>query len=322
MSDDSSPFQKAAVARAHAVGSSKTVGQTTCCVHPIPPDPVNECKALLEKFRKEAAALADDQGDPIKNGSQVNRRVTAAYSKMYQRRLDLYWAGAAIFVSKQMGCNMRWADASRDPGYRGRFTRKAGGVFGHDVKALALSSKKILVRGNQAIFKDIYPQYRLYEESPQCVTVHGEALDLNRKMVAGFQAYAAGNRYDGMMKHADYEQNVVVHNEVMNNPDLKKDVQNFQEAQNVNQERKVRWTGQSQPEQVSFSRECVSPGGTKSPYYFQTPPGQFTDRDQRWNMAVPTLDKYNALMQEHPNEMNQAIIGIGQDMDAGKMPNY
>jgi hypothetical protein len=144
MSDDSSPFQKAAVARAHAVGSSKTVGQTTCCVHPIPPDPVNECKALLEKFRKEAAALADDQGDPIKNGSQVNRRVTAAYSKMYQRRPDLYWAGAAIFVSKQMGCNMRWADASNDPGW---FKRKAGGAFGHDVKLLLSPPKKFWFGG-------------------------------------------------------------------------------------------------------------------------------------------------------------------------------
>jgi len=319
MSDDSTPFEKAAAARAHAVGSSKNVGQTTCCVHPTPPDPANECKALLAKFQKEAATLADDQGDPIKNGSQVNRRITAAYSKMYQPRPDLYWAGAATFVSKQMGCNMRWADASSDPGW---FKRAAGSLDGHDVKALALSSKKVLVRANQAIFKDIYPQYRLYEEKPQCATVYGNALGLDKRMIRGFQAYAAGDRYRGMMKHADYEQNVVLQNDVMDNPELSKDVQNFQEAQNANRERKVRWTGQSQPEQASFTRECVASGGKGSPFYFQPPSGQFTDKDQRWNVAVPTLDKYNQLMQEHPNEMSRAIIDIGQDMGSNKLPTY
>jgi Protein of unknown function (DUF2515) len=238
---------------------------------------------------------------------------------MYQRRPDLYWAGAATFVSKQMGCNMRWADSSSDPGW---FKRTAGSLDGHDVKALALSSKKVLVRGNQAIFKDIYPQYRLYEERPQCVTVYGEDLDLDPLMIVGFQAYAAGNQHEGMMKHADYEQNTVLHKQVMKNAELQQDVKNFQEAQNANQERKVQWTGQGQPEQASFSRECVAPSGKKNPYYFETPPGQFTERDQRWKMAVPVLDKYDELMHAHPTEMNQAIIGIGQDMDANKLPSY
>lgn len=280
---------------------------------------VNACEALLEKFKKEAADLADDKGDPVKNGSEVNRQITKAYAAMYQRRPDLYWAGAATFVSKQMGCNMRYADSSSNLGWAKQL---AGRMDGHDIKALAISSKKVLVRGNQAIFKDIYPQYRLYEVSPQCATVHGEDLDLNPKMVAGFQAYAEGNQYQGMMKHADYEQNVVLQSQVMENADIKQDVKNFQEAQNANQERLVRWTRQSQPEQASFSRECVAPGGKDSPYYFQTPPGQFTDRAQRWNMAVPVLDKYNDLMRDHPTEMKQAISGIGQDMESGKLPTY
>jgi len=261
VSDGSSPFQKAAVAAAHAVGSSKAVGQTTCCVHPTPADPVNECSALLEKLRKEAAALADDQGDPIKNGSQVNRRITLAYSKMYQRRPDLHWAGAAIFVSKQMGCNMRWADRSSDPGL---FNKTGGWIFNHNVKSLALSSKKVLVRGNQAIFMNIYPQYRLYEESPLCATVYGDNLKLDPRMTDGFKAYAAGNKYDGMIKHADYEQNVILQNQVMDNPQLKQDVRNFQEAQNTNQEWEVRLFRQNQPEQVSFSKDCLRPAARKA----------------------------------------------------------
>jgi len=321
MPDDSSPAQKASAASANAVGSSKNVGQTTCCA-PAAPDSqaeVTACKALLDKLQKEAADLSDDQGDPVKNGSQVNRRITKAYADMYQRRPDLYWAGAATFVSKQMGCNMRYADSSSDPGW---FKRTAGSMDGHDIKALAVSSKKVLVRGNQAIFKDIYPQYRLYETSPKCATVHGESLKLDKRMIRGYQAYANGNKQKGMLEHADYEQNVVLQNEVMDNPGLKQDVKNFQEAQNANQERKVRWTGQSQPEQASFSRECVAPGGEKIPFYFQTPPGQFTDREQRWNMAVPVLNKYDDLMKENPDAMNQAINGIREDMNANNLRHY
>jgi hypothetical protein len=262
--------------------------------------------------------LSDDKGDPTKNGSEVNRQITKAYAAMYKRRPDLYWAGAATFVSKQMGCNMRWADSSRNS-----WIKQAGGkVFKHDTKALATSSKKVLVHGNQAIFRDIFPQYRLYEVSPQCATVHGDELHLNSKMIAGFKKYADGDKSEGMMDHADYEQNVVLQQYVMEDADLKQDVKNFQEAQNVNQEQKVRWTGLSQPEQASFSRECIAPGGKDSPYYFKTPPGQFTDQDQRWRMAVPVLNKYDDLMRDHPDEMNQTINGIGQDMESGNLPSY
>ena len=40
-----------------------------------PQTDVKACKALLEKLKQEAAAKADDNGDPVKNGSQVNRRI-------------------------------------------------------------------------------------------------------------------------------------------------------------------------------------------------------------------------------------------------------
>jgi hypothetical protein len=277
------------------------------------------CKDLLEKLKKEAAALADDGGDPIKNGSEVNRKITRAYAEMYQRRPDLHWAGAATFVSKQMGCNMRYADQL---GHSSAMKERLGKLAGHDIQSLAVSTKKVLVRGNQAIFKDIYPQYRLYELSPRCAVARGDDLGLNPRMVRGFKEYEKGNKYDGMLAHADYEQNVVLQNQVMDNPDLAQDVRNFQEAQDANKERLTRWSWQSQPEQASFSRECVAPGGKDSTYYFQTPPGEFTDREGRWDMAVPVLDKYNELMEVHPQEMKQAIKDIGEDMNDNNLPTY
>jgi hypothetical protein len=125
-----------------------------------------------------------------------------------------------------------------------------------------------------------------------------------------------------MLLHAQYEQRTILNDKVMHDAEMADDVKNFQEAQDANQERKARWTLQSQPEQVSFSRECVAPGAGDNPHYFKTPPGQFTDNDQRWDMAVPVLNKYDELMQGNPEEMNQVIKGIGDDMDSGNLPNY
>jgi hypothetical protein len=128
---------------------TKPPGQVVQPCTAAPQTDATACKALLEKLQKEAADLADDGGDPIANGSKVNQRITSSYAAMYQRRPDVYWTGAATFVSKQMGCNMRYADSSAASGFK----KFGGGILGHNVGKLGGASKKVLVRGNQAIFK-------------------------------------------------------------------------------------------------------------------------------------------------------------------------
>lgn len=277
---------------------------------------VDECKDLYESFKKEALKISDDGGDPIKNGSQVNRRITKAYSEMYQRRPDLHWSGAATFVSKQMGCNMRYADSLHEKSGLTKWLGKKS--TGSNVDDLASSTKKVLVQGNEAIFNDIYPQYRLYEVAPECATDSGEEVGLPPKMVTGFDEYNKGNAFSAMMAHAEYEQKVILQGRVFDNPAMAADVSNFKVSQQINGGWLAWVTGNHQPEQVSFSASCMA----EPPFIHNTLPGDFTGVDSRWKTAVDTLRSYDDMMKSHPQEMLNAIKEIGRDMGTGNLRIY
>jgi hypothetical protein len=274
-----------------------------------------ECLLLYESLINEAKAISDDGGDPLKNGSEVNRRITSAYSEMYQRRPDLHWTGAATFVSKQMGCNMREADSKLGMGW---LKKTGASLIGNDVDKMAKSSKELLVKGNQAIFNDIYPQYRLYEVAPDCATTHGAAIGLNPKMVEGFECYQRGDSYGGMLAHADYEQNIVLQQSVFGNASLSSKVSDFDASQTANSSDMAKIFGEHTPEQVSFSSGCVASGD----FYHSTLPGTFSNQSDRWTMATDVLDKYDDLMTGQSQSMLDSIKEIGKNMSTGKLPTY
>ncbi len=303
---------------------------------------LEQCRAKYNQMKKEATdLLMGPDGKELQDPSLVNQKITKAYSDMYGRSEgSLHWVGAAAIVSKQMGCNMRFADTLSDRMW-GVEKAAAKSFDKVDPDELAKSTKTVLMAGNKAIFKDIYPQYRLFEEAPECIQKLAEAGEIDQKMADGFSDYekaaaesdpakAAELRKSAMMKHADYEQNVVLQGQVFDNAELATDVGNFDKAQELNRRRGAKGLYSdlrsfSQPEQVSFSSGCTAQGK----FYFETPDGTFSDQSDRWDadlgvdgMAEATLERYDDLMNSNSGQMQDAIKDIGDRMGSNDLPNY
>lgn len=80
-----------------------------------------------------------------------NRRVTAAYARLYQADDRFQWAGAAAFASKQVGCGMQDA------------RKLAGGARWDPRTTQAAHAERMLGKGNGAVFADIFPTHRFYQ---------------------------------------------------------------------------------------------------------------------------------------------------------------
>ncbi|WP_144971208.1 DUF2515 family protein [Bremerella volcania] len=274
-----------------------------------------------------------ENGQELNDASEVNRRITKTYADAYQRSNGkFHWMGAAVFVSKQMGCNMRYADHlkknSVNSGYS--WADKALTWLGEklvDTSNKSDDSKQLLMVGNKAIFEDIYPTYDLYEKSPCCVQLLAKNGKLDKTLARGFAKYDQAEKetdpvkkealkFDAMYDHADYEQNIVLQQafEKEENQEAK---EGFEAAQTLN--KRAQLIGLGQEEQASFDPSCVA----KNEFYYKAPPSKFTDRDSRFNdVAVPTLEYYHKLMNEHPEKMQESISTIGENFGKNDLPNY
>ena len=81
-----------------------------------------------------------------------NRKITAAYAQLYLDDPRFQWAGAAAFASKQVGCGMQDARAL------------AGGYRVDPRTSSAAYALRTLGKGNGAVFADVYPTHKFYQE--------------------------------------------------------------------------------------------------------------------------------------------------------------
>jgi hypothetical protein len=130
---------------------------------------------LWATFQTEAEDLIKVNGSMAGNWEERNKRINAAYAKLWLADNRFQWAGLAAFASKQVGCgllhsaktiaknrrdveNLELSVAAAFPGAEAavgvQAGTEAGAAYMHDRLGL----------GNQHLFLDIYPLHRFYME--------------------------------------------------------------------------------------------------------------------------------------------------------------
>jgi hypothetical protein len=129
---------------------------------------------LWTTFQKEAEDIIKVNGEFIKDDTERNRRINAAYAKLWLADNRFQWAGLAAFASKQVGCGLLHARQLSD---RNKDELKAAVNWaGSSTEAAGMSAVPTMIRngadymyerlgfGNMHLFLDIYPLHRFYME--------------------------------------------------------------------------------------------------------------------------------------------------------------
>lgn len=129
---------------------------------------------LWATFQSEAEDLIKVDGSFDGNNEERNKRINAAYAKLWLADNRFQWAGLAAFASKQVGCGLlhtrQLSERTKDE------LRYAVNWAGSSTEAAGLSAEPTMIRngadymfdrlgfGNKHLFLDIYPLHRFYME--------------------------------------------------------------------------------------------------------------------------------------------------------------
>lgn len=153
----------------HYVGPAATLARGIA-VHILTPE------HLWASFQAEAEQIVTVDGRLTGNDAERNKRINAAYARLWLADRRFQWAGLAAFASKQVGCGLLHAGnlVAKNRRERERIGRAfaqaaAPGVeyaamlqAGTEVGAHKMNER--LAHGNKHLFLDIYPLHRFYME--------------------------------------------------------------------------------------------------------------------------------------------------------------
>jgi hypothetical protein len=152
----------------HYVGPTADVANGIA-VHLLTPE------HLWASFQAEAEDIVKVDGQFIGSDRERNKRINAAYARLWLADNRFQWAGLAAFASKQVGCGLLHAAdtirknrrereqaqlsiAAAFPGSEAATGVQAG------IEAGATYMYRQLGHGNEHLFLDIYPLHRFYME--------------------------------------------------------------------------------------------------------------------------------------------------------------
>jgi len=154
----------------HYVGPAATVEQGIA-VDLLTPE------HLWATFQKEAEDVLQIDGKWIEDDKLRNRRINAAYARLWLADPRFQWAGLAAFASKQVGCGLLHAADIVDTNRRQRELVERslgqasvpGARYGATLKQalMEMGGGEMTARlghGNKHLFLDIYPLHRFYME--------------------------------------------------------------------------------------------------------------------------------------------------------------
>ncbi|MDC9583034.1 hypothetical protein PSI15_15945 [Xenorhabdus sp. PR6a] len=64
------------------------------------------CECIWRRYQKEAEDIVAPGGKLIADPKERNKRINAAYAKLWLHDNRFQWAGLAAFASKQVGCGL------------------------------------------------------------------------------------------------------------------------------------------------------------------------------------------------------------------------
>jgi len=152
----------------HCVGPAATVQQAIAV-------PILTPEHLWGSFQAEAEAILMVNGSFEGNDRERNKRINAAYAKLWLADNRFQWAGLAAFASKQVGCGLLHSAETVDKNRRERerfqlsiATMLPGAQAAVGVQAATEAGAAYLYQklgfGNAHLFLDIYPLHRFFME--------------------------------------------------------------------------------------------------------------------------------------------------------------
>jgi hypothetical protein len=151
----------------HCVGPGATVERAIAV-------PILTPEHLWATFQLEAEEILKVNGSFEGNDRERNRRINAAYAKLWLADHRFQWAGLAAFASKQVGCGLLHSAEVSEKNRRVReqvglaFAAYPGAGASTMVQSSTEAAAEYMVRklgfGNAHLFLDIYPLHRFYME--------------------------------------------------------------------------------------------------------------------------------------------------------------
>jgi hypothetical protein len=198
-------------------------------------------------FQKEAEDLIKLNGEFIRDDMERNKRINAAYARLWLSDNRFQWAGLAAFASKQVGCGLlharRLSDQNKDElkavmNWAGSSTEAAGmSAVPATIRDGADYMYERLGFGNMHLFLDIYPLHRFYmERGPEEFNAHlarrqnlAEKVEWRAKKYVkfgfpfqeireGFRSIGAGDLTKGVRLLARHEQVNILQAIMYNDP--------------------------------------------------------------------------------------------------------
>lgn len=245
-------------------------------------DPVQKCLQNTDDCCSENWSKVEKEVDLITNHPddiERNKQINAAYADLYLNDpKGQKWAGTAAIVSKQVGCTMQ------------------NNVFASDT---------MLGKGNVAIFENIYPALKMYQESipPMSVDELISCLEKNigdkktlDPLLDSIKEMTSGNGDNAAILIAEHEQKEVIEKAMWNSKLVA--VGAFLNSK----------TGEIGVDQsIYFVSDCSKPENRKLGFPYWSNISNPESRVEFYeDLFIPMFDKVNAV----EGQMNTIMEGI------------
>ncbi|GAB3399244.1 hypothetical protein NX774_17775 [Massilia agilis] len=298
----------------HYVGPAATVEKAVAAYVLTP-------EHLWATFQTEAEDLIRVNGSMDGHWQERNRRINAAYAKLWLADNRFQWAGLAAFASKQVGCtilhakqtivknrrereNLELSFAAAFPGAEAaagvQAGTEAGAAYAHDRLGF----------GNEHLFLDIYPLHRFFMERgwkefsdylpkrqnkkyPVYWNVDRSVLPFGtpfQEIRDGFGRVEAGNLADSVNSLARHEQ-VNILQAIMYNDRV------MQQLLDANQYAVVTGipTGDAEKVELTLSAQCKAKEGFTLPFS-RDKHAKLWVAEQRMRFVRRAADEFNKLL--------------------------
>jgi hypothetical protein len=297
----------------HCVGPGATVQKAIAV-------PILTPEHLWSTFQVEAEEILKVNGSFEGNDRERNRRINAAYAKLWLADNRFQWAGLAAFASKQVGCGLLHSAEVSEKNRRVR--EQVGRAFAaypgagastmvqSGTEAAALYMYRKLGFGNAHLFLDIYPLHRFFMErgweefntylakrQNDKYPVHWE-VDRNtltfgtrfNEIVRGFKYIEMGSIRESVDQIARHEQVNILQKIMYNDPVLQRLLAMNQYA----------WatgfpTGDYEEIKLTLSAECRAKPGVTS-WFSRNKNAELWMVEQRMQFVLGAARQFHALL--------------------------
>lgn len=263
--------------------SATAPGKPLCC------SSVDPCAAGWKAVNDEVAKV-----DAMPDIRARNKAISASYANLYMASPDLKWAGTAAFASKQVGCGMDTAHTYLDD-YPGGVEQASkdmamNGAGIDPVSATMYDARQTLGAGNLAVYDELYPSLRFYQENKATMSSqqimgcikNKPGTPVDPSITKGLQQTMDGHGTDGAITMLMHEQQDTLQKTAYDSS------WTFRRSLDVS-----RLTGYP-PVQLAMTADCSSSDPSKI-VDFKNFPGPLYDFQSRWPFAKACANQFVSL---------------------------